>query len=590
MNRTKKNTNRTTGRTLRRFVGAGALALMVAAAAVLPVAGSAYAYETSAYAPTGQPSAADTSTIRIYGVGQGAAVRAYHIVGATYNAYGLTGYYQLEAAAKVSAITKNTDARGTILYDNPTYANIAALAQAIHTNANGIKSELEPIDLVWDAAEEAYVTDQAKAGSYLVLVEHESEGYIYNPMWVSNDYTDAILADSLGTDDGNGSVTAELDTVVKLDDQEAYAKKSSIYLTKDIVDPSTGNTKVDDERVGDTVMFDVKTVTPDYSDGFKVEDITFTITDVQSAGLAVVDPANIHVYIGDAETGAELSADNYNKAVNAGNNTWTVDFAPKWVRENPNTEITIRYSTVIDEDAVMAANSNPNTATLTYTTVYGETDTISDRTRHYTYELHAIKTDADGAALANATFELTQLSEGNAYGAGALPTDSVVYTAVSDAEGRLNFTGLEEGTYLLWEIKAPKGYTLHDSTWTITITPTYDAATNILSKYIVSITENYVDGTTGTTYSYSYTVASHEDAEDGLADVVEIVEEAKEDAAIVSIPNTKLSKLPSVGSVGTAGLAVAAVALVGGALTLVVIAKRRDRKDEAAQSESGVKA
>lgn len=564
----------------------GALAVCVAFSSV-PTA-FADAYSTEAYAPTNQPSAADRSSIAIYDVEEGATVRAYHIIEATYNTYGLTGYRQLEAAAKVSPITKNTDAKGTVLYDNPTYENIAKLAQAIHTNAGGIKSELEPLTLTWDAAAKAYVTDQAKAGSYLVLVEHEESGYIYNPMYVSNNYTDANLSASLGTDAGNGSVTAEMDVVVKLDNVEAYAKKSQTYLTKDIVNPSTGNTKVDDERIGDTVTFDIKTITPDYADSFNTTDIKFTITDRQSAGLAVVDMANIHVYVGDVETGTELATDDYTKSVNAAANTWIVDFAPRWVRENPNTEITIRYSTVIDEDAVMAANSNPNTASLEYTTVYGETDTIEDRTRHYTYELHAVKTDADDQVLANATFELTQLSEGNANGAGTLADAAVVYTAVSDANGHLDFTGLEEGTYLLREIKAPNGYTLHDSTWTITITPTYDAATNTLAKYIVTITENYADGTKGATRSYSYTVKSQQDAEDGLSDVVEIAETQKEDIAIVSIPNTKLSKLPSVGGAGTVTLALGAVVLVGGALVLTLIAKKKDRAAD--NDEGSVKA
>ncbi len=563
----------------KRIVAAGMLAACVAFST--PAAFAADAYSTEAYTPVNQPSAADRSTIRIYGVEEGASVRAYHIIEATYNAYGLTGYRQIEAAKRVSAITKNTDAKGTVLYDNPTYKNIAALTQAIQANAGGIKAALEPIDLTWDATEEAYVTANAKAGSYLVLVEHETKGYVYNPMYVSNDYTDANLSSSLGTDAGNGSVTAELDKVVKLNNVSAYAKKSHTFLTKDIVNPSTGNTKVDDERIGDTVTFDVKTVTPDYSDGFTEADVKFTVSDTQSAGLAVVNAANIRVYVGDAETGTELSPDNYTKTVDAASNGWTVDFAAKWVMEHPNTNITVRYSTVIDADAVMAANSNPNVAQLEYTTVYGETDVIKDKTRHYTFELHAVKTDANDNALANATFELTQVSEGNANGAGTLPTDSVVYTAVSDANGKLDFTGLEEGTYTLREIKAPRGYTLHDSTWTVSITPTYNAASNTLEKYTVSITENYVDGTQGAVKTYSYTVKSHEDAADGLSDVVEITETLKEDAAIVSIPNTKLSKLPSVGGAGTLALAAVGCALAGGALALILFAKRKEKESDA---------
>lgn len=574
----------------KKFVTAAAVT--VAALNILaPIGAYATAYNTSAYAASyntgayiaaGQPSAADTAEINIYGVGEGAAVRAYHIVEATYNDYGLTGYRQLDAAAAVSKITKNTDAKGTVLYDDPTYENISALTQAIQADTGGIQNKLEAITLTWDAEKEAYVTEEAKAGSYLVLVEHETEGYVYNPMYVSNSYTDANTKDSLGKDTdnnghANGSVTAEPDKVIQLAGADAYAKKSQTFLTKDIVNPSTGNTKADDERIGDSVTFDVKTITPDYSDGFMTSDITFTVTDFQSDGLAVVDPADIYVYTGDAETGTLLGTEYYKKSVDTADNTWTVDFSAEWVKENPNTKLTIRYSTVIDEDAVMANESNPNIAQLEYTTVYKETEIIKDKTRHYTFEVHAVKTDADGNALAGAVFELTQLSEGNISGAGTLPEDSVVYTAESDENGRLDFTGLEEGTYTLREIKAPKGYTLNDSTWTVTITPAYDAVENIISRYTVSITENYADGSTSETRSSSYTVAEHKDSEDGLSDTVVLTESYTEDEPIVSISDTRLSKLPSVGGAGTLVLTAGGVMIVGAALVLTLHAKKKDK-------------
>lgn len=584
----------------KKSAAAIAAVIMCAVTALVPMTGSAAEafseaenalafipvtkYASDAFIPENQPSESDTSTLIIYGVDEGATVRAYHIIEATYNAYGLTGYRQLPAAAAVSEITKNTDAKGIVLYDNPTYENISALTQAIQANTGGIKSELEPLALTWDAAKQAYVTDAAEAGSYLVLVEHETEGYIYNPMWVSNDYTDANAKDSLGADtdaggNANGSVTAELDKVIQLAGAEAYAKKSQTYLTKDIVNPSTGNTKVDDERVGDTVTFDIKTITPDYSDGFQTSDIRFTITDSQSDGLAVVDAGNIHVYLNEVKDANELTA-NFTKSVDAARNTWTVDFDSGWVRGNPNQVIIVRYSTVIDEDAVTAVESNPNVARLDYTTVYGEDTYIEDKTRHYTFEFYALKTDADDVPLAGAVFELVQISEGNTYGAGTLATDSVVYTAVSDDKGILNFSGLEEGTYILREVKAPKGYTLNDSTWTVTIKPTYDVTTNTIASYSVNIKE---DGASGNGATYTYTVDRL--VENDLSDVVTIKESMTKEEAIVSIPDTRLAQLPSVGGIGTLSFSVIGTVVVGGALILTLYAKRKDEKAQEKQPE-----
>lgn len=59
-------------------------------------------------------------------------------------------------------------------------------------------------------------------------------------------------------------------------------------------------------------------------------------------------------------------------------------------------------------------------------------------------------------------------------------------TVVTDNNGKLQFTGLKEGTYKVKEIKAPTGYNLLKDPITVTISATYDENTGILESWKVN--------------------------------------------------------------------------------------------------------
>ena len=190
------------------------------------------------------PDSTDRTRLRVYGIDDAnAVVVAYHIIEANYNEFGLTGYTETKAAWEASKIagfnkvTENVknvlvtdnnkkDSNGNInsLYNGGkiiTEQNISEIAADIiaktENNTDFSATGYESIVLQRDG-NGVYYTNDAEAGSYIVLVRKVSQGknYTYNPMVISNDYTDANEALSLGKDwevqtglekDSNGNVT-----------------------------------------------------------------------------------------------------------------------------------------------------------------------------------------------------------------------------------------------------------------------------------------------------------------------------------------------------------------------------------------------
>lgn len=180
-----------------------------------------------------RPDSTDRTRLRVYGIDDAnATVVAYHIIEGNYNEFGLTGYTETKAAWEASKIagfnkvTENVqnvlvtdnnkkDSKGDInsLYNGGkiiTEQNISEIAADIIKNtkagdptfsASNAGGAYESIVLERDA-NGVYYTNEAEAGSYIVLVRKVSQGknYTYNPMVISNDYTDANDAMSLGKD------------------------------------------------------------------------------------------------------------------------------------------------------------------------------------------------------------------------------------------------------------------------------------------------------------------------------------------------------------------------------------------------------
>lgn len=149
-----------------------------------------------------------------------------------------------------------------------------------------------------------------------------------------------------------------------------------------------------------------------------------------------------------------------------------------------NTKIVVFYKAKLNAKAVIAgANNklegNPNTVTLEYSNnpmVAGTGTSVPDSVVDYTYGLQINKVDlGTEAALEGAQFTITTTGDENNKVAkyvaedGTLSDDEVVLT--TNAKGLIQLTGLDAGTYIVTEKKAPNGYTAV-SPFEFTIDPT----------------------------------------------------------------------------------------------------------------------
>lgn len=534
------------------------MALSLATACVLP-------YGVVAHAEGTAPSASDRASIIIKGVEDGATVKAYQIVEANYNQYGLIDYSQTgDSSAKyvIKDIEKIKD------------TDVTTLSSELYKDSSFIKAA-DTITLEYDKTTGNYFTKNAEAGSYIVLVETSKKDYVYNPIYVSNAYTDAGDASTLGKQATNGTADVNAaNTMVSSRQGIAYAKKKPVTLDKKIVDSSVGIDDAEDVQVGDTVTFEITTLSPDYSETFK--DLTFKITDTQSKGLSVVLQDNIDTvftYTFDEDGSRvekEIPSENYAFTFETGDgNDWVIDFERDWLIGNPVSNIGIRYHATVTEDAVLATDANTNKAELDYSTLAnGETGHLEDQVQIYTFKFdEAIKVGEEGAitvnedkkvvavsdALEGARFSLTGVTDRN----GKDISSKVFYTN-TDETGAIVFTGLDEGKYLLQEIEAPEGYFLNPTVFTVDVNATYKD--EYIDYYTIKVTNN---DTKEEVTSIYYSDPNLEDNVNGTG-----------------IVDTELSKLPSTGGMGNILFSVAGGVLFIGGAAILFMPKRKKAERE----------
>lgn len=170
------------------------------------------------------PSAEDRCSLRYYGVdkykdakGEGVKIYGYRIIEPNYNQYGFLGWTETQSAVDcgvalesfdkttnnvVQVVVKDNDPKSP--YYNKerviTSDNITDLARKIMTDSKAGKSFADAgqkVELKWSEENNCYMTKDAKPGTYVVLVEKEDKGIIYNPAIISNDYADANVCCSL---------------------------------------------------------------------------------------------------------------------------------------------------------------------------------------------------------------------------------------------------------------------------------------------------------------------------------------------------------------------------------------------------------
>ena len=304
--------------------------------------------------------------------------------------------------------------------------------------------------------------DNVDIGAYYIYANDTNSEY---GVMIANTY------DKANTPDGNGRPATQTANVV--------AKAEDHTLTKEADDVFVG--------IGDPVSFKITGIFPTYKDEANNVLDEFVITDT-STGLSI-DPADVNVYWGTAESGTPVATDDYTatfeaSAVTPGANELKISFnSSAFIEANAGRQITVTYSGVVtDEDGYN------NTVNATSTTVDYRPDTVIGYSGNITLEKRDIESP-QGDLLKGAEFQVYKLNEGETWednseeimARGAIAftqeAEGIYVKALSGGNptvvatnGTLNLKGLGDGTYRIVETKAPNGYSINEDGLGVTIT------------------------------------------------------------------------------------------------------------------------
>ena len=571
--------------------------LLVAVAAVV----MAMAMAVPAFAADGDEIAYDTP-LTVTGLGDGDVAHFYQVIEWVGNAEGNVAGWK----AKAPFDTVLTESKLTEVLVG-TAANPEAEPPVEAKNPTGITSELagqlakaaSGNGTVVNASNGTATLNNTNSGMWMALITPADANTLYNPVFVSADYNK--------TSGGTIAVTNAYSSGV--------AKKSTLTLTKTAANQSDyNNDNGSTTAVGDTVTFTVNTTIPGYGDVYTHPH--FVLKDTLTDLALVTDSV--------AVTSPEL-VKGTDYTVNATAGSYTLTFTETYLKKvKTATPITVTYQAIVTSEASTAVNEEDNEVTIEYShdpSNESDYDVKKDTTQHYTFSLDAegagtgetvsgkktselVKIGVDAAGnpitqttetsaitttetwkspLAGAVFGLFTDANGtvpympkNADGtAGSTPM-----TATTGADGRMNFAGLDAGTYYLKEISAPAGFVTNSTVTPVVIAATYDTVqvtewwngtewvstkptsgtakevtyeTQVLKTYTVTV------GSVATA-TYTFTNAAETNSTDINWETAELVEKP------FQFQNKKGTELPSTGGMGTTILYI-----IGGIMVLLAV-------------------
>ena len=508
-----------------------ALAVILALTMVMPVAAAAKSL----------PSESDTATITVTGIEAGAKVTAYRIVKPVYTAGGGYSGYEAFKSGSIANV------------QNPTAAEIFALA--------GETAELTDNIVMTRNGNDYQAT--VGAGTWMVLVEGNGKSLakVYNPMIVSAAYKNNTLND--GSVSGTDNWT--------LAEGQTVAKATEPTVTKGIVNGDGKEVKGDDKAVGDTVNFVVKSQIPSY--GSEYTKVVYKLTDTLSAGLTLKQDS-IVVKVDNGDTGTDACT------VTPSGQGYEIVFAENYIRNHGQSHVEVTYSATLNEKAVSGYDADTNTVTLDYSTKFdGTTSSKTDKTYHYTFGIDSALTGKSGLTTITKTHEIIKVNA-NEYTqktytdeeytegiTGALDGaeftlykadgKTVVGTAKSSTTGHLEFIGLDAGSYVLKETKAPSGFKVDATEHTVVITAEYNTDGTLKSHTVT------IDGQATSTYAATY---------NGDGTVKEITKTVEGTSVF---KNTTIGELPSTGGMGTYLFTIVGVFIMAVAAGMLIFRRKR---------------
>lgn len=253
------------------------------------------------------------------------------------------------------------------------------------------------------------------------------------------------------------STTAEKDArllSLTTTDPSATTKEKNT-LTPDVdkeVEEKGTYGKTNDASIGDTVNFKATiTVGAGYTD--------YKLRDKMSDGLTF-NANSVVVKVNNTE----VDSSNYTVKTDVTGYTFVVEFKNEYIVTLPkNTVIEVFYSAILNEDAVIEGEGNPNILDL----AYGDTNTSEKKTITYSYAFDVIKIDGkEKTQLTGAEFRLYDAKTGgNEIKVVLVDAENNIYrvaraneTGVTIKAGKATILGLDAGKYYLEEVVSPTGY------------------------------------------------------------------------------------------------------------------------------------
>lgn len=400
-----------------------------------------------------------------------------------------------------------------------------------------------------------------------------------------------------GKDDNKGYIldgktayefTVQTDGKIKVGTTEASESATiTVYNEKPSLEKSVKNAADSydndtDASVGDTVTWKVEASVPSNVNELK----TYKLTDKMSSALTWENLANADLQISTSPSTELIQGTDYNLIVPADNTaggTWIIDFTETGktkLATNNVKVITVTFNTKLNENAIIGSEGNLNDAELDYSNAIYPTedptnpndkktpgeDKIQDQAIVYSFQMNVLKVDGKtGAALKDVMFDLYSYT-----GAKTSPTEAdlkgadgkrIAQDLKTDANGKIQYKGLKNGTYYLVETKTVKTedgkqYNLLKEPVKVEITVEYTTKTettitkdengNVTNKTTVS-TETFTGGDTGSAGTFTVTVKNYTGFD-----------------------------LPTTGGMGIVLFSIAGFALMAGAACVLLKGRRKD--------------
>jgi len=401
-----------------------------------------------------------------------------------------------------------------------------------------------------------------------------------------------------GTDDNKGYIldgktayefTVQTDGKIQVGTTEASESATiTVYNEKPSLEKSVENANGSydndtDASVGDTVTWKVEASVPSNVNELK----TYKLTDKMSDALTWENKAKANLEITtNNSTTLEASTD-YTLTVpedNTTGGTWTIEFteAGKTKLATSNVKvITVTFNTYLNENAIIGSEGNLNDAELDYSNAIYPTedpdnpnkgntpgeDKIKDQAIVYSFQMNIEKVDGKDSTikLQGVTFDLYSYT-----GAKTNPTEAdlkgsdgtlVEQNLTTDADGKIQKSGLKNGTYYLVETKTVK--TKDGKQYNLLKEPVkVEIKVDYVTKTETTITKDVNGNVADTTTVSTKTFTGGDTGSDGTF--------------TVTVKNYTGFDLPITGGMGTVLFSIAGFALMAGAAFVLLKGRRKD--------------